>query len=358
MADGHQSWHEYRKEIKSLIISEGVTSIAKSAFYGYPSLASVSIPKSITYIGAEAFSFSLWFEEQVKNNPLIILNQILIDGSNAYTDAIIPNGVISIAPYAFNDAYNLKSITIPETVVNIDKDAISHCTNLERIYGFSATAAESLAETLGVSFIPIPLYMQAGLGDVNFDKMVSVEDAQLTLVAYVKAMSKLNNGLTTQQIQAADINRDTLISIEDAQLILLYYVSNTLIEKPISWYLILHPETSVISPQTSTSTIPTTTTTITTTTTYRPITTTSRSALVTTSTPTIMSTTTTRSDSSTFPPYRENGHYYVLNTNTMKFHDPSCSDVKRINIENRQDATCFREDLTALGYSACGRCKP
>ncbi len=49
---------------------------------------------------------------------------------------------------------------------------------------------------------------------------------------------------------------------------------------------------------------------------------------------------------------------YVLNTNTRKFHFPSCSSVKDIKDKNRQDSTLTREEIVALGYSPCGRCKP
>ena len=49
---------------------------------------------------------------------------------------------------------------------------------------------------------------------------------------------------------------------------------------------------------------------------------------------------------------------YVLNTDTRKFHIPTCSSVKDIKDKNRQDSTLTREEIVALGYSPCGRCKP
>ena len=49
---------------------------------------------------------------------------------------------------------------------------------------------------------------------------------------------------------------------------------------------------------------------------------------------------------------------YVLNTNTRKFHDPSCSGVADIKEENRQDYSGSRELLIQQGYSPCGRCRP
>ena len=49
---------------------------------------------------------------------------------------------------------------------------------------------------------------------------------------------------------------------------------------------------------------------------------------------------------------------YVLNTNTMKFHYPSCSSAQKINKKNRKDYTGSRDDLISQGYAPCGNCHP
>ena len=50
--------------------------------------------------------------------------------------------------------------------------------------------------------------------------------------------------------------------------------------------------------------------------------------------------------------------HYVLNTNTRKFHLPSCSSVADIRSAYRQDYTGTRANLTAQGYAPCKRCDP
>lgn len=52
------------------------------------------------------------------------------------------------------------------------------------------------------------------------------------------------------------------------------------------------------------------------------------------------------------------GTTYILNTNTHKFHYPSCSSVDQMNDSNKQEYTGSRDDLMAQGYSPCGRCNP
>lgn len=49
---------------------------------------------------------------------------------------------------------------------------------------------------------------------------------------------------------------------------------------------------------------------------------------------------------------------YVLNTNTMKFHDPECSSVGRMSERNKRTVTASRDEIIAQGYSPCGNCEP
>ena len=49
---------------------------------------------------------------------------------------------------------------------------------------------------------------------------------------------------------------------------------------------------------------------------------------------------------------------YILNTNTKKFHYPTCSSVDDMKEENKQEFFGTRDDAIAQGYSPCGRCKP
>ena len=49
---------------------------------------------------------------------------------------------------------------------------------------------------------------------------------------------------------------------------------------------------------------------------------------------------------------------YVANTNSKKFHSPGCSSVTDMKASNRWDFTGTREELIAMGYEPCKRCKP
>lgn len=63
----------------------------------------------------------------------------------------------------------------------------------------------------------------------------------------------------------------------------------------------------------------------------------------------------TRSAESTEDPVETT---YILNTNTKKFHVPSCKSVKQIKDKNKDTFTGSRENLISRGFSPCGNCKP
>ena len=52
------------------------------------------------------------------------------------------------------------------------------------------------------------------------------------------------------------------------------------------------------------------------------------------------------------------GNTYILNTNTKKFHYPSCSSVDQMKESNKQVYTGSREDIINQGYDPCKRCNP
>ncbi|MDE6102503.1 MAG: leucine-rich repeat domain-containing protein, partial [Ruminococcus sp.] len=141
--------------LESIEIPDSVTSIEGFAFSQCNSLKSVKIPDSVTSIGGMAFQSAPWLDEKRKENPLVIVNNILIDGRTCSGDVIIPNSVTSIADHAFDysnltsvkipygitsieertfyDCHNLISVEIPDSVMSIGKRAFEDCTSLTSI---------------------------------------------------------------------------------------------------------------------------------------------------------------------------------------------------------------------------------
>lgn len=103
-------YRNYYKNVKSLIIEDGVTSIGDYAFPKFSNLESISFGKDVESIGECSFTFC----SSIKN-------------------LTIPNGVKIIKQTAFALCLNLLTISIPESVEEIGDHAFSPCSNLQSI---------------------------------------------------------------------------------------------------------------------------------------------------------------------------------------------------------------------------------
>jgi hypothetical protein len=128
----------------SYAIPNSVTNIDTFAFEEC-SLASVTIPASLTSIGSEAF-FNCIFLTNITvapNNPAYSsLGGVLFDASQANLilfplglggSYAIPNGVTNLGAFAFSGCIHLTSMTIPNSVATIGGQAFFGCSGLTNV---------------------------------------------------------------------------------------------------------------------------------------------------------------------------------------------------------------------------------
>ena len=121
------------QELTSVTLPDTVTTIAANAFYGCTSLKTINIPESVTFIGEEAFIETPWLENLRKDSPLVIVNNILVDGHTCEGDVVIPDTVTNIADHAFINCKNIKSVSIPDSISYIGREAFRGTAWLESI---------------------------------------------------------------------------------------------------------------------------------------------------------------------------------------------------------------------------------
>ena len=134
--------------ITSLTIPDSVTSIGWYAFYNCSRLTEVTIPDSVTSIGSYAFSgcssitrvdysgdISGWLNIEGLNNLMSDVSsscELYIGGTKVEGDIIIPEGVSSITG-AFANLSAITSVTIPDSVTSIGTSAFYNCSGLQTV---------------------------------------------------------------------------------------------------------------------------------------------------------------------------------------------------------------------------------
>ena len=103
-------WSYYRDMITTLIVEEGVTSLASEAFDGYTALTSVSLPASLLATGSRCFQ-----------------------DCTALESIVLPEGLTELSTQLFVGCTALKHVTIPGSVMKISSGAFQGCTALETV---------------------------------------------------------------------------------------------------------------------------------------------------------------------------------------------------------------------------------
>ncbi|MBQ8960560.1 MAG: leucine-rich repeat protein [Ruminococcus sp.] len=119
--------------LTSVTLPEGLETIGEAAFYNCKALAQIDIPESVTEICGNAFPGTPWLAEKQAEDPLVIVNDILVNGLAAEGKVIIPDGVRRIAPFSFENNTNITEVGVPETVESLGKSAFFNCTALVSI---------------------------------------------------------------------------------------------------------------------------------------------------------------------------------------------------------------------------------
>ena len=130
----------------SLVIPDGVTSIASHALRGAQGLKSISLPSSITSFDSYVFdycpelasihieSIEAWCKIAFPHGFYLFryARELYVNGE-LVTDLVIPEGVTEIPPYAFSHCGAISSVTLPEGLEKIGYYAFDDCWNLKSV---------------------------------------------------------------------------------------------------------------------------------------------------------------------------------------------------------------------------------
>lgn len=171
--------------ISSVTLPYGLEYIGNSAFYSLSTLKNVSIPSTVTHIGDAAFCSTPWYNAMPDGFNLINGIAITYKGQTTpktltlpegtktvspkvcgqavnVTEVILPKTVTKLSSKAFYNLKSLYSITIPETVTEIEEYALGYYASSQgyptpmypfTIYSLAGSAAERYAIENGFDFV-------------------------------------------------------------------------------------------------------------------------------------------------------------------------------------------------------------
>ena len=191
--------------LTSITMPNRVNSIKNSTFKGYKSLPSITIPNSVTIVGGAAFRDCSSLKSVVLSENMTSLPNFYDQNANKYYGF-------------FSNCIALTSITIPNSVTHIEKNAFSGCSSLTSITCLSSTppnanALEADTEncTLKVPYEAYNDYLQHAYWgqfsnietlDTNLYKKLEIL-VNDTLFGYVNVSSgyyRVNNSITIYAI--------------------------------------------------------------------------------------------------------------------------------------------------------------
>ena len=132
-------------------ITYRVGEIAETAFENCTDIVSVSIPKTIQFVGLDAFAgctslnkvivsdiaafCNIEFEkaDDSDGNPIGLAHHLYKDENTEYTELVIPETVKSIPEVHFYQCYSFTSIVLPNSITSLGFGAFSGCKNVKSV---------------------------------------------------------------------------------------------------------------------------------------------------------------------------------------------------------------------------------
>ena len=123
----------YTQDATEITIPRDVEEVGQDVFRDHVRLAKIHIPDSVKCFGSHAFSQTAWLERQREQSDMVIVNQILLDGTLCRGRVELPARVKRVASWCFAGNTDITELVIPSERIAIESLSFRNCLNLKRI---------------------------------------------------------------------------------------------------------------------------------------------------------------------------------------------------------------------------------
>ena len=218
-------WYDYNKQIKSIVINKGITSINYAVFRGYSvenlflpeglletgqeafykcsSLKNVTIPDGVKAIGNVAFANCTSLENVILPDSVNDMGSNVFLGCENLTTAVFEDGITEISDSIFWECANLTNVTIPSSVKTIGANAFRRCQKLNNVVipdGVTTIGESSFSQCKSLESMSVPESVKT-IGDNAFGVCTnlksisipdSVEDIGLDAFSLCESLESIN----------------------------------------------------------------------------------------------------------------------------------------------------------------------
>ena len=172
--------------LTEVTIPNGVTTIGDSAFAFCTGITALDIPDSVTEIGDTAFRYCRDMRRiKLPKNLTTISDNLLLE-CESLTGVVLPDAVTAIGDCAFNHCYALQKVTFSQNVKTIGEYAFACCDALTHVY-YGGTQAQWRAVSIMqgndcLKNARLHLPGESLPGDLDDDGMLTTDDAVYLLL--------------------------------------------------------------------------------------------------------------------------------------------------------------------------------
>lgn len=180
--DEGRPWYDFREEITSVSIGEGVTTIANSAFFGCSSLTSAKLPEGLTVIEDDAFENCGLLADITLPSTLTKIGVFAFYNDRSLKKMVIPEGVTTIGFEAFGNCEALESVTIPKTATAIAGYVFFYCKSLKNAVipeGVKKINSNTFYDCTSLEWIVLPASLTA-IENNSFTGCTALQDVYFT----------------------------------------------------------------------------------------------------------------------------------------------------------------------------------